>query len=332
MVMEPRAKRTESRQSALSAEQKIELLRTMLTIRQFEERAKALFFAGAIRGTLHLSTGQEAVAAGACGAIERGDYITSTHRGHGHCIAKGVGCRELLAEILGRATGCCHGRGGTMHVFDVARGVMGTIGVVGGGIPLATGIGLGIQQLESDRVVLCFLGDGSTNEGAFHEALNLAAVWKLPVIYIIENNLVGDTTPLREVVAIDDLAVRSVSYGMPGVVIDGNDVLAVHEAVCPAVTRARAGDGPTLIECKTYRWEGHHLGDPCVYRTKEEVEAWKQRCPVRAFKHRLIEEGVLSEAAWERMEQETQAMMDDAEAFAKGSPEADPGTVLNHVW
>ncbi|MCL5103939.1 MAG: thiamine pyrophosphate-dependent dehydrogenase E1 component subunit alpha [Armatimonadetes bacterium] len=315
----------------ISPEIKRELLWTMVKIRHFEETAKSLYMDGVMRGTLHLSTGQEAVAAGACLSIRKDDYITSTHRGHGHCIAKGVDIQELMAEILGRATGMCNGRGGTMHVFDVACGVMGTIGVVGGGVPVATGLGVGVQQLGTDRVVLCFLGDGASNEGAFHEAVNLGSAWKLPVVYIIENNLVGDTTPLKEVVNIEHLADRAASYGIPGVIVDGNDVMAVYQTVGEAASRARAGDGPTLIECKTYRWEGHHLGDPCVYRTKEEVNEWKLRCPLIRMKNAMVDEGILSEVEWEKMNRDAAAVIEDAVAFAKASPEPAPATVTDYV-
>lgn len=316
----------------LSKDKKLELLRTMVTIRAFEEKVKELYLAGKIRGTVHLSTGMEAVAAGACLSLNPDDYMNSTHRGHGHCIAKGVGLNGLMAEIMGRATGVCHGRGGTMHVFDVAHGVMGTIGIVGGGIPIATGLGLGIQQLKLDRVALCFLGDGATNQGAFHEAVNLGAVWKLPVVYLIENNLVGDTTPLREVVLIKDLADRAVSYGIPGVIADGNDVLDVHAKVSAAVSRARNGEGPSLVECKTYRWEGHQVGDPCVYRTKEDVEAWRKKCPIARFKSLLVKERTVTEKQYQALVAERQAAVEAAAAFALNSPEPDPATVCDHVY
>jgi len=316
----------------IAKELKFQFLKTMVTIRCFEEKAKELYLAGKIRGTVHLSTGMEAVATGACSSLNPDDYMNSTHRGHGHCIAKGVGLREIMAEIMGRATGVCQGRGGTMHMFDVAHGVMGTIGIVGGGIPIATGLGLGIQQLGLGRVALCFLGDGASNEGAFHEAVNLGAVWRLPVVYVLENNLVGDTTPLREVVLIDDLADRAKSYGIPGVIADGNDVLDVYAKVSAAVRRARSGDGPTLIECKTYRWEGHQIGDPCVYRTKEEVEQWKKKCPIKRLKTHLMREKLLTEKRYEAIVAASQAEVDQAAAFAMDSPEPDPQTVLDYVY
>ncbi len=310
---------------------KFEMLQTMLIVRAFENRVKKLYMEGVIRGTVHLSTGMEGVSVGACMALRPDDYITSTHRGHGHCIAKGVALKPMLAEVLGRATGLCGGRGGTMHLFDVPRGVMGTIGVVGGGIPVATGIGVGIQQLGQSRVVLCFMGDGATNQGAFHEALNLGSTWKLPVLYLIENNLVGDTTPLKEVVNIEDLADRAGAYGIPGVVVDGNDVLAVHRAVEEAASRARGGEGPTLLECKTYRWEGHHLGDPCVYRTREEVDEWRRRCPIKRFAQALIDDQSLTSEALGALEKEAEARLDEAEEYALGSPEPSPDTVLEYV-
>lgn len=315
----------------ISKEKKLKLLRTMIKIRYFEEKVKELYLNNLIRGTVHLSIGQEAVAAGSCLSINQDDYITSTHRGHGHCIAKGVDLKKLMAEILGKETGVCGGRGGTMHLFDVSHGVMGTNGIVGGVIPIATGIALGIQQLELNRVVLCFFGDGASNQGSFHEAINLGSVWKLPVVYICENNQYGDTTPFREVAAIENIADRAGGYGIPGVVVDGNDVLEVYTKVSEAVQRARSGDGPTLIECKTYRWEGHHLGDPCVYRTKDEVERWQKKCPIKRFKNLLEKEKILSQNDWEKMEKEVKTEIKEAENFAIESPYPGPKKVLDYV-
>jgi TPP-dependent pyruvate/acetoin dehydrogenase alpha subunit len=313
-------------------EKKLQLLRTMVTIRYFEEKVKELYLANLIRGTVHLSTGEEAVAAGSCLAIKEGDYIITTHRGHGHSIAKGVELKKLMAEILGKDTGCCRGRAGSMHVVDVSQGLMGANGIVGGGIPIATGLALGIQQLSLSRVVLCFFGEGASNQGAFHEALNLGSVWKLPVVYICENNQFGDTTPYGETMAIENIADRAIAYGMAGLVVNGNDALEVYAKVGEAVKKARSGEGPTLIECKTYRWEGHHLGDPCVYRTKAEVEEWKKKCPLKRLKNYLERENILKKAEWEKIEREAKAKVNEAEKFARESPTPDPKQVLDYVW
>jgi pyruvate dehydrogenase E1 component alpha subunit len=322
----------EMKVEGISGETLLEMYRLMFTIRLFEDKAKDLYMHGKVRGTLHLTTGQEAVAAGACMAINPEDYIVTNHRGHGHCIAKGVTPKSLLAEILGRKTGCCGGRAGSMHALDVEHGVMGACAVVGGGLPLSTGIALGIQQLASDRVVLCFFGDGAANQGAFHEAVNLASVWKLPAVYICENNQIGDTTPYRETTNIANIAERAASYGIPGVIIDGNDVLAVYKTIKKVVARARAGEGPTLVECKTYRWEGHNVGDPEVYRTREEVKAWREKCPIKRLAKVLEENNIAGEEAIREIEIKVQNEIDDAEQFAFDSPSPDPSEVMDYVW
>jgi acetoin:2,6-dichlorophenolindophenol oxidoreductase subunit alpha len=316
----------------ISAEEKLTMLRIMLTIRHFEEKARQLYQSAVIRGTIHLSIGEEAVAAGACLSVNQDDYITSTHRGHGHCIAKGVDLKGMMAEILGRRTGCCQGRGGTMHIFDVAHGIMGTNAVVGGAIPVAAGMALGIQQLGLKKVVLCFFGDGACNEGAFHEALNLAAVWKLPVVFVCANNLYGLSTPLHEAFAIDNLAARADAYGMPGVTVDGNNVLDVFACVSECVDRARGGGGPSLIECKTYRWEGHFFGDPCQYRSKQEVAEWKQHCPIKRLKNNLIEEKVLTEISFNEMDSEQSRAVEEATEFAVQSEPPSVEDMMNHLW
>lgn len=318
--------------NAIPAELLLRMFEVMSTIRHFEQKAKELFLEGHIRGTLHLSIGEEATAAGACLALDPGDYIMTTHRGHGHCIAKGMDIRALLAEILGKETGCCRGRGGSMHVFDASKGILGANAIVGGGIPLATGVALGIQMRGSHEVILCFFGDGAANQGTFHESLNMGAVWKLPVIYVCVNNLVADTTPFHETIAIENIADRGPAYGMPGIVVDGNDVLEVYATVSEAARRARAGEGPTLIECKTYRWEGHHLGDPQVYRTKEEVEAWKQKDPILRLRRHILSRGVADEPALQSIEQRVLAEVQAAVEFALGSPDPDPRHAFDHVW
>ena len=316
----------------ISKEKKVELLKMMIKIRFFEEKARELYYNGSIRGTLHLSIGQEAIAAGACLAINKDDYIVSNHRGHGHCIAKGSDERKVLAEILGKEDGCCAGRGGSMHIFDIPAGVMGTNGIVGGGIPISTGVGLGIVLNRVKKVVLCFFGDGASNEGSFHEAINLAAVWKLPVIFICENNQFGDTTPYRDVTPINNISDRSVSYGIEGKNIDGNNVLKVYTEVSEAVEKARKKEGPTLIECCTYRWEGHHLGDPCVYRTKDEVAEWKKKCPIVRFKKLLKKESVLSDDEIKEIDDEIKQKIERAEEFALSSKSPNPDKVLDHIY
>jgi len=310
----------------------IELYTAMVRIRSFEDTTKELYLQDQVRGTIHVSQGQEAVAAGACFALRSDDYVLTTHRGHGHCIAKGVSPKALLAEILGRATGCCHGRAGSLHAFDASVGVLGAAAVVGAGIPIATGVGLGIRMLGEDRVVLNFFGDGASNQGTFHEAINLGAVWKLPVIYVCENNQIADTTPFRETIAIESIADRAAGYGIPGKVVDGNDVEAVHAAVARAAERARAGEGPTLIECKTYRWEGHHIGDPCLWRGKGELETWKDKCPIKRLRDKLVVEQKVAQEKLDEIDRRVREEIEAAAAFALESPQPDPQTVSDFVY
>jgi len=316
----------------IPSETLIKMFQVMMTIRRFEEKAKELYLYGLMRGTLHLSIGEEATSTGVCLALEPDDYIMTTHRGHGHCIAKGVDVDAMMAEILGKDAGCCQGRGGTMHIFDVSRGVLGANAIVGGNIPLSTGVAFAIQQLGLSQVIVSFFGDGACNQGTFHESLNMGALWKLPVIYVIVNNQVGDTTPLRETVAVESLAIRARGYGMPGVKVDGNDVLQVYARTAEAVERARSGDGPTLIECETYRWEGHHLGDPQVYRTKVEVEEWKRKDPIARLRQVLLSEALVDQVALKAMEDEIEVRIEAAVKFAQKSPEPDPSRVLDYVW
>ena len=310
----------------------IDLYQTMVRVRYLEDKLKDLYLRGYIRGTIHVSQGQEAVAAGGCLALEPDDYIITTHRGHGHCLAKGVGSRELIAEILGKETGCCKGRGGSLHAFDVSKGVLGAAAVVGAGIPIATGVGLGIRQLKEKKVILSFFGDGASNQGTFHEAINLGSVWKLPVVYLVENNQVADTTPYNETINIENIADRAKSYGIPGVVVDGNDVLAVYKAVKKAAERARSGQGPTLIECKTYRWEGHHIGDSCVWRKDSELEAWKEQGPIKRLAKKILTEHILSEDELNNIKKDVKNEMEEAAKFAIDSPQPDSATALNYVW
>jgi pyruvate dehydrogenase E1 component alpha subunit len=310
----------------------LRLYRQMLMVREFELRAIAERRAGLIPGFIHSCVGQEATAAGACAALHSDDVITSTHRGHGHLVAKGGEPKYMMAELAARTTGYCGGKGGSLHMTDFDLGILGANGIVGGGIPIAVGAGLAFQQKREPRVALSFFGDGATNEGSFHEALNLAGLWKLPVVFFCENNLYGEGTPQSKQAPVADLAIRASSYAMPGVTVDGNDVLAVYEVTQVAVDRARRGEGPTLIEGKTYRQRGHYEGDPMVYRSKAEMDEWKDRDPVVAFSGRLVGQAGITEAELARLERETQVMLDDAVKFAAASPKPRPETALAGVY
>jgi len=304
----------------------------MLMIREFELRAINERRAGLIPGFIHSCVGQEATAVGACAALESSDVITSTHRGHGHLIAKGGEPKYMMAELAARTTGYCGGKGGSLHMTDFSLGILGANGIVGGGIPIAVGAALAFQQKREPRVALAFFGDGATNEGAFHEALNLAGLWRLPAIFFCENNLYGEGTPQEKQAPVADLAIRADSYAMPGMTVDGNDVLAVYEATKVAVVRARLGEGPTLIEAKTYRQRGHYEGDPMVYRSKVEMEEWKRLDPVIAFREWLLREADVSEAEIITFEQDVQKALDEAVAFAASSPKPVPETALAGVY
>lgn len=304
---------------------------TMVRIRRFEERAIELFMAGELPGFLHSCLGQEAVPAGACAALRADDYITSTHRGHGHVIAKGLSLDRMMAELYGKSAGYCKGKGGSMHIADFARGVLGANGIVGGGIPIATGAALSIQMRRSRQVVVAFFGDGAVSQGSFHEAANLAAVWNLPIVYVCENNLYAVSTPQSRQTKLKDLAQRAAAYGFPGMVVDGNDPVAVYQAVAPAVARAREGGGPTLIECKTYKWMGHYIGDPGIYRPPEEVAQWKARDPLVCFERHLIEQAVCSEQELEQVHQRVQAELEAAVDFARRSPAPRPEDAMEDL-
>jgi len=299
----------------------LDMLSKMWQIRAFEEKAEALFALGKVHGTMHLSIGQEASAVGAVSALQAGDYMTSTHRGHGHCIAKDADLRLMMAEFLGKETGYCRGRGGSMHIADVDSGNLGATGVVGGGLATAVGAALSANMRATGQVCLCFFGDGAVNMGIFHESLNLAAIWTLPVIFVCENNQYAMSISVERALPIKDIADRAASYAMPGVVVDGNDVLAVQQAVAEAVAKARAGDGPTLVECKTYRWRGHSKSDAQRYRTRVEVESWKKKDPIVRFTARLIEEGILTEGEADEIEKRAYQLVEEAVAFAESSPE-----------
>jgi len=272
------------------------VLATMWTIRRFEEAVDEMFARGLLYGTMHLSIGQEASATGACLALRADDVITSTHRGHGHCIAKGADLGRMMAELLARDTGYCRGRGGSMHIADVSKGNLGANGIVAGGIPIAVGAALALKLQGSDKVALSFFGDGATSEGAFHESVNLAAIWDLPVVFVCENNHYGMSMSVEEVSRLERVADRAAGYAIPGGTVDGNDVQAVYEAAAEAVANARAGRGPTLIEAVTYRWKGHSKSDQNLYRTREEIESWRQRDPIDRFEQAVLEAGTLDQA------------------------------------
>ncbi len=310
----------------------LEMFRRMTLIREFELRAIEERHQGLIPGFIHSCVGQEATAVGACLALQPEDVITSTHRGHGHLIAKGGDPRYMMAELAARQAGYCLGRGGSLHLADFDLGILGANGIVGGGIPIAAGAALAFALRKEPRVALAFFGDGAANEGAFHEAANQAGVWKLPVIFFCENNLYGEGTALHRSAAVQNLAERAVAYGFPGIMVDGNDVLAVYDAVRQAAARARDGAGPTFIEAKTYRFRGHYEGDPQVYRTQAEVEEWKKRDPIPSFQARLLAERVVNEAALEEIQGEVIALLDDAVQFAKQAHPPQPEDALVGVY
>lgn len=304
----------------------------MVAIREFEERLYSLFLSEAMPGTMHQYTGEEAVAAGVCAAIEPNDYITSTHRGHGHAIAKGVSLTSLMAEMFSKDNGCCRGMGGSMHLSDPSVGMLGATGIVGGGIPIATGAALSAKMRGSNQVAISFFGDGASNEGSFHESLNQAGVWKLPVIYVCENNLYGFSEPFKEVSSVLNIADRAASYGFPGYVVDGMDVLDVFRATHAAVDRARLGEGPTLIECKTYRYRGHSRFEKPNYRTEYEVQVWKEKDPIRNFQQFLMDEKIMNMEDFEHIKQEIRAELESAILDARSSPEPVPEASIGYVF
>lgn len=309
------------------------LYRQMRLIRRFEERCNELFLQGRIPSTLHLYIGQEAVAVGVCSVLRREDQLFSTHRPHGHALAKGVSARGIMAELFAKATGCCKGKGGSMHVGDVAVGMPPSIAIVGAGAPIAVGAALSAKMRGTGAVAVCFFGDGGVNEGAVHEAMNMAAIWKTPSIFVCENNLYGASTPIAQVVAGEGIASRAAAYGMPGHVTDGNDVMAVREIMGEAVARARQGEGPSLVECLTYRLCGHSRSDACGYRTREEEAAWRERDPLLVFERRFASgNGPLSAEDIERANAEAEAEIEEAVAFAEASPEPKPEDALLHVF
>lgn len=316
----------------ITNEQLKDMYLTMLKIRKFETRAMDRFAEGKIPGFVHLYLGEEAVATGACSNLMQDDYITSTHRGHGHIIAKGGELNYMMAELFGKETGYCKGKGGSMHIADATKGILGANGIVGAGHNIAVGAGLAIQYKNTKQVCVCFFGDASTNQSTFHEALNLASVWKLPVIFVCENNGYGISVSQARHQAITDVSVRASAYNMPGVTVDGNDVFAVYEAVGEAVSRARKGQGPTLVECKTYRWRGHFEGDPTVYRPDGELESWIKKDPIPRVEKYIKENNIMTEEEIKQLNADVDKMIDDANEFADNSKTPSLESALEDVY
>jgi pyruvate dehydrogenase E1 component alpha subunit len=318
--------------SNLTKEKLAEMYMKMLQIRCFEEKVFELYGQNLVPGTIHLYAGEEAVAVGVCSNLTTSDYITSTHRGHGHCIAKGAELKQTMAEILGKKTGYCKGKGGSMHIADFKVGMLGATAIVGAGLPVAVGAGLSIRLRETDQVVACFFGEGASNQGTFHESINLASAWSLPVIFVCENNLYAMGTRQSRIMNIENIADRAAAYGIPGVTVDGNDVLTVHETSQNAVNRARSGGGPTLIECKTYRHKGHSRVDPAKYRPKEEVEGWLAKDPIKRLRVKLLQDRILTEPEVEMIERDVSLQIDEAVKFAVESPYPAPEEALEDVY
>jgi pyruvate dehydrogenase E1 component alpha subunit len=311
----------------------LDAYRRMRLIRAFELKLAELVTAGKMGGFMHLYAGEEAVAVGVCQQLRDTDFVASTHRGHGHCIAKGVDVRAMMAELFGRATGCCKGKGGSMHIADVDKGMLGANGIVGAGIPLTTGAALSAKLKRSGGVAVAFFGDGATNQGAFHESLNMAANWKLPAVYVVENNGWGEFTPTEFVIPVKDIAVRAGSYAMASAIADGMDFFDVYEKAGEAIARARAGEGPTLLECKTYRFMGHFVGDPLRYRAKQEAERWMQtKDPLERFERRAGEAGLVTSAELRAIDKAVEDELAAAVAAAEAAPLPDPAEVTRDVY
>jgi len=301
----------------LSKSEISEIYQGMIKIRYFENKIVELYSNGKMPGIAHLYIGEEAVAVGVCFNLTNNDFVVSTHRGHGHVIAQGADLKRMMAEILGKKSGYCKGKGGSMHIIDMEKGILGANGIVAAGIPIATGAGYSAKFRGTDQVAVAFFGDAASNNGNFHESINMAAAWKLPVVYICENNLYGISVDIRKVTNTKNIADRACAYNIPGYIVDGNDVLEVYEVAKKAIENARDKMGPTLIECKTYRWKGHHLGDPgIIYRAEEERKAWKDRCPIKSFRERLLKGNILSQNEITLLESETKEMIEEAFDFA----------------
>ena len=310
----------------------LEIYRKMVAVRTFEETAADLFLKGQLPGFLHCYIGEEAVAAGVCAHLTPQDMITSTHRGHGHAVAKGARLDMMMAELFAKKTGYCHGKGGSMHIADLDLGILGANGIVGGGIPIATGAGLALKMQGSDRVTVAFFGDGASNTGAFYEGVNLAAVWNLPVVFVCENNQYAESTPRATHQKVKYVSDRAAAFNIPGVSIDGMDVFEVYQKTGEAIDRARAGGGPTLLEARTYRFLGHFVGDPQPYRTKEEVEQWKKRDPILLFRKRVIDEGKFAAEELDAIDAAIKKEMEAAVQFARESPEPEIESALQDIF
>ena len=310
----------------------LSLYRKMVLIRHFEERVKFLFLEGLMPGTIHQCQGQEATAVGVCAALRRDDVIATTHRPHGHCLAKGLPVGSAMAELFGRTTGCCKGKGGSMHMGDLSKGIIPAVAIVGGSIPMATGVALAFKMRKEDRVAVSFMGDGATNEGTFHEAINMGSIWDLPVVYVVENNLYGASTPVGMVMRCEHIAQRAAAYKIPGVTVDGNDVLRVYEAAAEAVRRARSGKGPTLLELVTYRITGHSRRDPALYQPEEERKAAKENEPIGRFARHLVSQGMASDETLRKIDAEVDAEIESAVTSAMAAPRPRPEDVFEDVF
>jgi len=324
--------RLEAKRLNLTEEILVEMFATMCRIRRFEQMADRLYGAGKVHGTMHLSAGQEAVAVGAGASMLADDYLLNHHRGHGHFIAKGANIDRMMAEFLGKETGYCKGRGGSMHIADIEANNLGANGIVGGGISLAVGVGLAVKMRKASQIVLCVFGDGAANQGIFHESLNMAALWDLNVVFLCENNQYGMSMPVERATSKTPIAGRAEVYGMPGFCVDGNDLISVYEVMIEAVEHARKGSGPVLVEAITYRYYGHSKSDRNLYRTKDEIDLWKKSDPISRFKSRLLAAGYLTEDQTVQLDSEAQQEIDDAVAFAEAAPEPDPASVTEYVY
>lgn len=316
----------------ISKDTLLDMYTRMYRIRKFEQKASELFAQGKLGGFVHLYMGEEATAVGVCENLTDEDLVTSTHRGHGHVIAKGGQPKYMMAELYGKETGYCKGKGGSMHIADATKGILGANGIVGAGLPIATGAALSIKLRGSKQVSVCFFGDGASNQGTLHESMNMASIWKLPVVYVCENNLYGEFTSQKDHQAISDVADRAIAYGFPGITVDGNDVLAVYEATNEAVKRAKDGAGPTLIECKTYRFRGHFEGDPQLYRSKEEVEEWVKRDPIPRLEKYLMDNNIAKEEEIKNIQDSITQEIEDAVKFAEESREPEERAAVEDIY
>jgi pyruvate dehydrogenase E1 component alpha subunit len=318
--------------NTLPREKLVWMLQRMCEIRYFEEKAEDLYVRGLVHGTMHLSIGQEAGSVGSIATLRSEDLIIHHHRGHGHTIAKGANLTTMFAEFLGKESGYCRGRGGSMHIADIPGGNLGATGVVGGGIPTAVGIALALQMRRSEQILLSYFGDGASNEGEFHESLNMASIWKLPVVFICDNNQYGMSMNVKKAMNIQHISARAVSYGIPGKTVDGNDVLAVYEAVLAAGEYARSGQGPSLIDCLSYRWRGHSKSDRNLYRTPQEIDEWKHKCPIKRYKRVLVDAAVLTGDETEAIDQAAKVAIDRAAEEALTFPEPSPENMEDEVY